>query len=119
VAARVIALRYSPGEFLSALKAECLTRNEAMWIGLEAEAAPHRRMVVRQIAGQYARRIVCAVRPGEVVARGAKIGMIKLGSRTELILPDEPGLRIEVRPGDRVQAGSRVVARYEPTGQEG
>lgn len=118
-AARVIALRYNPGEFLSALKAECLTRNESMWIGLEEEAAPHRRMVVRQVAGQYARRIVCAVRPGEVVSRGAKIGMIKLGSRTELILPDEPGLRIEVRPGDRVQAGSRVVARYESTGQEG
>jgi len=119
MAARVIALRYSPGEFLSALRAECLTRNEAMWIGLEEEAAPHRRLVVRQIAGQYARRIVCALRPGEVVARGAKIGMIKLGSRTELILPDEPGLRIEVRVGDRVQAGSRVVARYQAAGQEG
>ncbi len=112
VAARVIALRYCPGEFLSALRPECVSRNEAMWIGLEGEAAPHRRMVVRQIAGQYARRIVCALRPGEVVDRGAKIGMIKLGSRTELILPDEPGLRIEVRVGDRVQAGSRVVARY-------
>jgi phosphatidylserine decarboxylase len=119
VAARVIALRYCPGEFLSALRPECLSRNEAMWIGLEEEAAPHRRVVVRQIAGQYARRIVCALRPGEVVARGAKIGMIKLGSRTELILPDEPGLRIEVRVGDRVQAGSRVVARYETAGQEG
>jgi phosphatidylserine decarboxylase len=108
----VIGLRYTPGEFLSALKPECLARNEAMWIGLEEEAPPHRRMVVRQIAGAYARRIVCALRPGEVVGRGEKIGMIKLGSRTELIVPDEPGLAVEVRVGDRVRAGSRVLARY-------
>ncbi len=89
---RVIALRYHPGEFLNALDPQCLVRNENMWIGLEEDEPPHRRMVVRQIAGAYARRIVCALRPGEVVARGGKIGMIKLGSRTELILPDEPGL---------------------------
>jgi phosphatidylserine decarboxylase len=73
-------------------------------------------MVVRQIAGQYARRIVCALRPGEVVGRGEKIGMIKLGSRTELIVPDEPGLAIEVRVGDRVKAGSTIFARYQATG---
>jgi phosphatidylserine decarboxylase len=116
VAARVIELRYTPGEFLSALRPECLERNEAMWIGLEEESPPHRRMVVRQIAGQYARRIVCALRPGEVVGRGEKIGMIKLGSRTELIVPDEPGLAIEVRVGDRVKAGSTILARYQATG---
>jgi phosphatidylserine decarboxylase len=54
------------------------------------------------------------LRAGEAVAPGAKIGMIKLGSRTELILPDEPGLRIEVKVGDRVKAGSKILARYEP-----
>jgi len=118
-AARVIGLRYTPGEFLSALKPECLTRNDAMWIGLEEEDPPHRRMVVRQIAGAYARRIVCALRPGEVVGRGEKIGMIKLGSRTELIVPDAPGLVLEVRVGDRVRAGSRVLARYPAQGPSG
>ena len=110
-AARVISLRYQPGDFISALDPECAVRNENIWIGLEEETAPHRRMVVRQIAGAVARRIVCPLRPGDVLARGEKIGMIKLGSRTELILPDEPDLRIEVKPGDRVRAGRSVVAR--------
>ncbi len=112
-AAKVIALRYFPGKFLNAMKPESARENESMWIGLEAEALPHRRFVVRQIAGAYARRIVCPLRPGEVVAPGEKIGMIKLGSRTELILPEVPGLRIEVKVGDRVKAGSRILARYE------
>ncbi len=111
--ARVIALRYTPGLFLNALRPESAEKNEAMWIGLEEEAPPHRRIVVRQIAGAIARRIVCPLRPGEVVAQGQRIGMIKLGSRTELIVPDEPGLRIEFQPGDPVRGGSDVLARYE------
>ena len=71
-AARVIALRYSPGEFLNALRPESALRNENMWIGLEEESPPHRRMVVRQISGAIARRIVCDLRPGEVARRGDK-----------------------------------------------
>jgi len=114
-AARVVGLRYSPGKFLNAMRPESARENESMWIGLEDETPPHRRLVVRQIAGAYARRIVCALRPGEVVGRGDKIGMIKLGSRTELILADEPGLRIDVNVGDRVKAGTSVLAHYEPT----
>jgi phosphatidylserine decarboxylase len=110
-AARVIALRYHPGDFISALDPECAVRNENMWIGLEEETPPYRRMALRQIAGAVARRIVCPLRPGDVLARGEKIGMIKLGSRTELILPDGPELRVEANVGDRVRAGVSVVAR--------
>ena len=110
-AARVIALRYQPGEFLNALNPASAERNESMWIGLEEEALPHRRMVLRQIAGRLARRIVCPLRPGDVLARGEKIGMIKLGSRTELILPEDADQRIEVKVGDRVKAGVSIVAR--------
>jgi len=114
---RVVRLRYSPGSFISAVKPESTLVNENLWIGLEEETPPHRRMVVRQIAGMFARRIVCGLRPGEVVERGHKFGMIKLGSRTELILPRESGLSVEVRAGERVRAGSSVVARYnEETG---
>jgi phosphatidylserine decarboxylase len=112
-AARVVALRYSPGEFLNALRPASAVRNENMWIGLEQEDPPHRRLVVRQISGAIARRIVCELRPGEVVTRGQRFGMIKLGSRTELILPDAPGLRIEVEIGGKVKAGASVLARYE------
>jgi phosphatidylserine decarboxylase len=110
--ARVIALRYSPGEFLNALDPNSALRNENMWIGLEEETPPHQRMVVRQIAGAIARRIVCALRPGDLLAPGERIGMIKLGSRTELIVADADGLQIDARLGQRVQAGRTVLARY-------
>ena len=110
--ARVIKLVYSPGEFLNAMKEESRLRNENLMIGLEEEAPPHRRIVVRQIAGLLARRIVCELRPGEVVERGHKFGMIKLGSRTELIVPREKGLKILVKVGDAVHGGSTIVGEY-------
>jgi phosphatidylserine decarboxylase len=110
---RVIALRYQPGKFLNALDPASAIHNENMWIGLEEEDPPHRRMVVRQIAGAIARRIVCALRPGDVLERGERLGMIKLGSRTELILPEEAALRVAVVVGEKVQAGSSVLAIYE------
>ncbi len=109
---RVIELRYSPGEFLNALRPESAIRNENMWLGFEQDVAPYRKYVVRQISGAIARRIVCAARPGEVIGRGEKFGMIKLGSRTELILPLEDGLRIAVSVGDKIKAGSSVLAEY-------
>lgn len=111
--ARVIKFRYSPGLFLNALNPESAIRNENLWIGLEEEAAPHRRLIVRQIAGLIARRIVCNLRPGETVDRGHKFGMIKLGSRTELIVPADPTLQILVKIGDKVHGGRTVLARYE------
>lgn len=121
-AARVIALRYSPGEFLNALRPESALRNENMWIGMEEDAPPTRdpqtgaprRFVVRQISGAIARRIVCDLRPGEVVPRGHVFGMIKLGSRTELIVPQEATLEVKVRVGQKVKAGETIIAEYVP-----
>ena len=109
---RVIRLRYHPGEFLNAMNPASSLRNEALWIGLEEEAAPHRRLIVRQVAGLIARRIVCELRSGERVERGHKFGMIKFGSRTELIFPDETGLKIEAQLGQTVYGGSSVLAQY-------
>lgn len=114
LAARVIELRYHPGKFLNALNPTSALENENMWIALEEEAAPHRRLIVRQIAGAIARRIVCAARPGELLARGEKFGMIKLGSRTELIVPDEPGLEVPLAMGQKLKAGTTVLVRYRP-----
>jgi phosphatidylserine decarboxylase len=113
VEGRVIRLRYQPGEFLNALNPASTLRNENLWIGLEEDSPPHRRFVVRQIAGLIARRIVCNLRSGEVVARGHKFGMIKLGSRTELLLPQEVGLQIRVNLGQKVKGGSTVLAHYQ------
>jgi phosphatidylserine decarboxylase len=109
---RVIELQYSPGAFLNALNPESAIRNENTWIGLEEEAPPHRRIVVRQISGAIARRIVCALRPGEVLQRGQKIGMIKFGSRTELIIPQNDALTIDVKIGQKILAGTTIMARY-------
>ncbi len=113
-AARVLRLRYSPGRFMSATNPDCAIHNENMWIGLEEEVAPHRRFSMRQIAGAVARRIVCDLRPGQVVERGEKFGMIKLGSRTEMILPAE-GLEVLVQVGQAIRGGRDVVARYNTT----
>jgi phosphatidylserine decarboxylase len=109
---RVIALRYAPGEFLNAMRPESARRNENTWIGLEEESPPYRRLIVRQISGAIARRIVCNLRPGEVIARGQKFGMIKFGSRTDLILPHIPDLKLEIKVGDRVKAGSTVIGKW-------
>ena len=115
-ASRASALRYSPGEFLNALNPESAIRNESTWIGLEEEAPPHRRLIVQQISGAIARRIVCDLRPGEVLGRGQKFGMIKLGSRTELIIPDTDDLKIDVEIGQKILAGTTIVAvrRQQP-----
>ncbi len=109
--ARVIKLLYSPGKFLNAMDPESAIVNENLWIGLEEEAWPHRKLVLRQISGLIARRIVCDLRPGQVIERGEKFGMIKLGSRTELIVPAE-GLNMVAKPGQWIKAGRDVIAEY-------
>lgn len=112
VAGRVIGLKYRPGKYLNALRPESARENEQLAVYLEESEAPYRGMIVRQITGAIARRIVCWLKPGDQVVRGGQFGMIKLGSRTELVIPAEPGLELRVRPGDHVQAGTTVVARY-------
>ncbi|HEX6963054.1 MAG TPA: phosphatidylserine decarboxylase [Lacipirellula sp.] len=109
--ARVVAMHYKSGEFLNALNPESAIRNEFMWIGLEDALRPGMRMAVRQISGLLARRIVCALKPGQAVRRGEKFGMIKLGSRTELILPRD-AVRMETAVGEVVKAGSTILARF-------
>jgi phosphatidylserine decarboxylase len=112
LSARVVDMHYEPGQFLNAMRPECAERNEFMWIGFELLDPPGRRFAVRQISGMLARRIVCPLAPGQTVARGEKFGMIKLGSRTELILPASL-VEVRVRPGDKVRAGSNVVAFWK------
>jgi phosphatidylserine decarboxylase len=111
-AARVIGLAYKPGEFLNAMRPESAERNESLWIGLQQASPPHRRMAVRQVSGLIARRIVCRLRPGESVDRGEPFGMIKLGSRTELIVPREEGLAVLASVGQKVHAGETILARF-------
>lgn len=79
--------------------------NESNWIYFSSQ---HYRFVVRQIAGKAARRVVCRLRAGDRVRKGQRLGIIKLGSRTDLYLP--AGSQVLVRPGDRVYGGSTIVA---------
>jgi phosphatidylserine decarboxylase len=112
IAARVIGLHYRKGKFLNALLPESARENEQLAVRIEGSQPPHRRMVVRQIAGAIARRIVCGLKPGDELEAGARFGMIKFGSRTELVMPREPGLRINTKVGDKVRAGSTVLAEF-------
>ena len=109
---RVIELKYIRGKFGNALRPETAKDNEQLWIALEADNPPHRRMLVKQIVGAIARRIVCEARPGEVLARGQKFGMIKFGSRTELYLPKEGALCVTAKLNQSVRGGLSVLARY-------
>ena len=112
IAGRVIGLKYKKGKYLNALRPESAKENEQLAVKLEGTTAPYRRMVVRQITGAIARRIVCWLKPGDELSKGEQLGMIKLGSRTELVLPKEPGLKILAKLGEHVQAGSSILAEY-------
>ena len=112
LACRVLAVTYRPGKFLNALRAEAARENESLELRLEGTKAPYPLLRVRQITGAIARRIVCWAKPGDILPKGGKFGMIKLGSRTELVLPNMPGLEILVRRGETVRAGTTVVARF-------
>lgn len=111
-AARVIGLTYREGKFLNALRPESARENEQVAVRLEQNEAPYRRMVVRQITGALARRIVCWLKPGDELQAGEQFGMIKLGSRTELVIPREAGLQVQVAVGDVVHAGTTIFAQY-------
>ena len=101
-------IRYRPGEFKNAMKAETTDCNEANAVWIDT---PKGLITVRQISGLIARRIVCRVKAGDAVTRGQKFGMIKFGSRTELYLP--PGTEVRVQLKDSVKAGSTVVAQFK------
>ena len=104
LAGLVVGVEYRPGAKLAAYRPEASEQNERTTIAIQGEAA---RVVVRQIAGVLARRIVCRVRPGDKLASGERFGMIKFGSRTDLIVP--AAVRLRVKAGDRVRGGETVV----------
>jgi phosphatidylserine decarboxylase len=104
---RVVQLRYFPGAFLDARHPECAARNEQLWIDLEEPNG--RRLRVKQISGAIARRIVCWLKPEESVKAGDRLGMIKLGSRTEIVLPVEEGQKLRVKVGDKVYGGATML----------
>jgi len=110
-AGRVLEVRYRPGEFCNALRAQADTHNESNTVVLRPEPPLPGPIHVRQIAGVLARRIVCTAQTGAALAAGQPFGMIKLGSRTEVCLPADAPWEICVRVGQHVKAGQTVLAR--------
>lgn len=104
VTAVVRDVEYVPGKFLAAYRPEASEDNERCTVTLEGDEA---RVGVRQIAGVVARRIVCRVGPGDKLEAGQRYGLIRFGSRTDLLLPR--GTEIRVRVGDRVRGGESVM----------
>jgi len=107
VAGTVKALHHREGKFKAAFRQDAGALNEQQALVLEAGG---RRVLVVQIAGLLARRIVPFVKEGQRLVRGERLGMICFGSRVDLYLPRE--WQVTVKPGDRVKAGASVVGRW-------
>ncbi len=110
--ARIENTQYKPGAFKNALNPESSRINESNAVFFTRTQTPKAKLMVRQISGAIARRIVCPVQAGQTFAQGEKFGMIKFGSRTELFVPVQDDLKCCVKKGDIVKAGLTVVARY-------
>ncbi len=99
---------YRAGRYLAAWREEASSSNERASLGIESVAGP---VLVRQIAGLVARRIVTYPREGDRVARGDRIGLIRFGSRVDLFVPKDWPVTVE--PGDAVRGGETPVARID------
>ncbi len=102
---KVRAITYTPGQFRAAYRQEASRVNEANSLTLEHQ--PYT-FVVKQIAGVLARRIVCRVQAGSVLEKGQRYGLIRFGSRTDLVLPLEADIAAKI--GDIVRGGETVLA---------
>ncbi len=109
ISGTVTLAEYREGQFLNALNAESAVHNEQTLLTIEAPEGYT--VSFKQIAGVLARRIVCNLREGDKVVRGERMGLIKFGSRTDVLLPS--GVELRVRAGDRVKGGTSVLA-YMP-----
>ncbi|MFQ3670186.1 MAG: phosphatidylserine decarboxylase family protein [Verrucomicrobiia bacterium] len=111
VAGRIAAVVYERGRFLDARDPAVDVQNEHRTWLIESRRGP---VVMRQIAGLIARRIVAWAEMGDEVSKGERVGMIRFGSRTDLYLP--LGCEVLVKAGERVKGGSTVVARWKAGG---
>lgn len=108
VTGAVTEMRHKPGEYQAAFRQDAAVRNEQQAMVLDSGTG--QRVLVVQIAGLLARRIIPFVKPGQQLARGERFGMICFGSRVDVYLP--PDSPIQVKVGDRVKAGSSIIGRW-------
>jgi phosphatidylserine decarboxylase len=110
IAGEIKKVTYQHGRFLVASREEAGSQNEQNSVTVEGSG---RRVVFTQIAGLIARRIVFNKKPGDMVAAGERVGLIKFGSRVDVVLG--PEWTIQVQSGERVRAGSSVLAKLDGT----
>ncbi len=111
----VRSLAYRAGEYLDARHPESGKRNESNTLLIDPDAPLPGPIEVRQVAGFVARRIICHALTGQHLNIGERFGLIKFGSRTELVIPRCDGTQILVKLGDQVRAGLSVLARQPLT----
>lgn len=107
VSGTVLDVQYMPGKFLPAFRSQASAMNEQNVVTFQANDA---HVVVKQIAGILARRIVCKVKPGERVSAGERFGLIRFGSRVDIFIPQDFTLRVGL--GERVRGGQSVLAAH-------
>ena len=108
VAGRIALLKHTYGQFLSAMKTNCIEHNENVLLGIESSEQPGEKIAVRLIAGLLARRIVPWVVVNDVVERGERTSLIQFGSRCDLYLPLTT--KVQIKLGDHVIGGETIVA---------
>jgi phosphatidylserine decarboxylase len=111
----VRSLSYRAGEYLDARHPESGRRNESNTLLIDPDGLMPGPIEVRQVAGFVARRIICHASPHQHLDIGSRFGLIKFGSRTELLIPRREGTEIMVKLGDKVRAGLTVMARQPVT----
>ena len=105
IAGTIKLVEYRPGQFMNAMNAESVLHNEQTLVLIDGGGYE---VGFKQIAGLLARRIVCNVKAGDRVERGQRVGLIKFGSRVDVLLPAEADLKVKI--GVRVKGGSTVLA---------
>ena len=110
IGGRVEAVDYRPGRFLPAYRPEAGRENERSQIRIEDD---DHAVIVRQVVGVLARRVVCRLTPGMKIQRGDRLGIMKFGSRMDVFLPVDAVLQVAVQ--ERVRGGESVIAKLRPT----
>jgi phosphatidylserine decarboxylase len=106
-------ITYKKGKYLNAMNPQSGRVNESNDLDMVRTDIPKDRLIVRQISGAIARRIVCVAKEERKLSGGQRFGMIKFGSRTELYLPFSESAKCLVKIGDKVKAGLTPVIKYE------
>ena len=108
IAGAVEAVKYNPGKFLAAWDDKASLDNEQTAMVI---AAGKDKVLVKQIAGLIARRIVCYAKPGDTLKAGERYGLIRFGSRVDLFLPRNADLKVKL--GDRVRGARDIIAELK------